>query len=99
MLRLESTFVALCACVLTLPYPGWGDEAPPLGVSLEAARPVLAADTGVRRRLEAGEEDTLTNLLRFGITFTKEYRIDDEYFLRSGESSWWTRLRSIARTI
>jgi hypothetical protein len=45
------------------------------------------ADASVRRRLDAGEEDTLTNLLRFGVTFTKEYRIDDEYFARYGEST------------
>jgi len=45
------------------------------------------ADAGVRRRLDAGEEDTLTNLLRFGVTFTKEYRIDDEYFARYVEST------------
>ncbi len=82
-------------------------------MSLEEARPVLAAtpgsvpaelqsgslnearwanwlrsaDANVRRRLEAGEEDTLSNLLRFGVTFTTEYRIDDEYFARYGESS------------
>jgi hypothetical protein len=46
-----------------------------------------AADAQVRHRLEAGEEDTLTNLLRFGVTFTREYRIDDEYFARYGEST------------
>ncbi len=46
-----------------------------------------SADTSVRQRLEAGEEDTLTNLLRFGVTFTTEYRIDDEYFARFGEST------------
>jgi hypothetical protein len=45
------------------------------------------ADAGVRLRLDAGEEDTLTNLLRFGVTFTKEYRIDDEYFERYGSST------------
>ena len=45
------------------------------------------ADAGVRHRLDAGEENTLSNLLRFGVTFTKEYRIDDEYFARYGESS------------
>jgi len=45
------------------------------------------ADAAVRSRLDTGEEDTLTNLLRFGVTFTKEYRIDDEYFLRYGEST------------
>ena len=48
---------------------------------------VKAADAGVRRRLEPGEEDTLSNLLRFGVTFTKEYRIDDEYFVRYGDST------------
>ncbi len=46
-----------------------------------------AADAAVRRRLETGEEDTLSNLLRFGVTFTREYRIDDEYFLNYGQST------------
>jgi hypothetical protein len=45
------------------------------------------SDANVRQRLEAGEEDSLTNLLRFGVTFTKEYRIDDEYRVRYGQSS------------
>ncbi|HLY20561.1 MAG TPA: hypothetical protein VKR61_25210, partial [Bryobacteraceae bacterium] len=45
------------------------------------------ADAAVRLRLDAGEEDTLTNLLRLGVTFTREYRIDDEYFLKYGQSS------------
>ena len=45
------------------------------------------ADGEVRERLNKGEEDTLTNLLRFGVTYTKEYRIDDEYLLRYGSSS------------
>jgi len=45
------------------------------------------SDAAVRQRLDAGEEDSLTNLLRFGVTFTKEYRIDDEYLVRYGESS------------
>ena len=45
------------------------------------------ADASVRLRLESGEEDTLSNLLRFGVTFTAEYRIDDEYFLQYGQSS------------
>ncbi|HUA15311.1 MAG TPA: hypothetical protein VMG31_08425 [Verrucomicrobiae bacterium] len=48
---------------------------------------VARADAGVRNRLNGGEEDTLTNLLRFGVTFTHEYRIDDEYLLRYGQSS------------
>jgi hypothetical protein len=45
------------------------------------------SDAEIRQRLETGEEDTLTNLLRFGVTFTKEYRIDDEYLVRYGQSS------------
>lgn len=44
-------------------------------------------DAEIRARLDRGEEDTLTNLLRFGVTYTKEYRIDDEYLLRYGQSS------------
>jgi hypothetical protein len=45
------------------------------------------SDADIRQRLDAGEEDSLTNLLRFGVTFTKEYRIDDDYLLRYGQSS------------
>lgn len=45
------------------------------------------SDLQVRQRLDAGEEDSLTNLLRFGVTFTEEYRIDDEYLVRYGQSS------------
>jgi len=48
---------------------------------------VEKADREVRDRLDKGEEDTLTNLLRFGVTFTKEYRIDDDYLLRYGKST------------
>jgi len=48
---------------------------------------VQKADGEVRDRLNTGEEDTLTNLLRFGVTFTKEYRIDDDYLARYGSSS------------
>ena len=40
---------------------------------------VRKQDEEIRHRLDTGEEDTLTNLLRFGVTFTKEYRIDREY--------------------
>jgi len=43
-------------------------------------------DAGIRARLDRGEEDTLTNLLRFGVTFTKEYRIDDEFLFKYGQS-------------
>jgi hypothetical protein len=45
------------------------------------------SDARVRERLDAGEEDSLTNLLRFGVTYTKEYRIDDEYLVLYGQSS------------
>ncbi len=44
------------------------------------------SDAEIRQRLDTGEEDTLTNLLRFGVTFTGEYRIDDEYLVRYGQS-------------
>jgi len=43
-------------------------------------------DANIRARLDRGEEDTLTNLLRFGVTFTKEYRIDDEFLFKYGQS-------------
>ena len=48
---------------------------------------VKTNDAKIRRRLVLGEEDTLTNLLRFGVTFTKEYRIEDEYLVKYGQSS------------
>jgi hypothetical protein len=48
---------------------------------------VTSKDREIRSRLDQGEEDTLTNLLRFGVTFTREYRIDDEYLVRYGQSS------------
>lgn len=48
---------------------------------------VQAEDREIRARLDRGEEDTLTNLLRFGVTFTKEFRIDDQYLVRYGDST------------
>jgi hypothetical protein len=72
---------------------GMDDGLPP---DLKAAGPldtakwaawVRARDREIRSRLDRGEEDTLTNLLRFGVTFTKEYRIDDDYLVRLGGSS------------
>jgi hypothetical protein len=45
------------------------------------------SDAQIRQRLDVGEEDSLTNLLRFGVTYTKEYRIDDEYLLLYGKST------------
>jgi len=44
-------------------------------------------DAEIRARLDRGEEDTLVNLLRFGVTFTKEYRIDDPYLFKYGQST------------
>jgi hypothetical protein len=72
---------------------GMRDALPP---DLKAAGPldttkwsawVQLKDREVRNRLIRGEEDTLVNLLRFGVTFTNEYRIDDEYLVRYGQSS------------
>jgi len=72
---------------------GAEDALPP---DLKAAGPMNATqwaawvqrkDREVRDRLIRGEEDTLVNLLRFGVTFTKEYRIDDEFLARFGQSS------------
>jgi len=72
---------------------GMRDALPP---DLKAAGPLDATkwlawvqrrDREVRNRLIRGEEDTLVNLLRFGVTFTKEYRIDDEFLVRYGQSS------------
>lgn len=70
-----------------------GDALPPelkaLGV-LDAAKWnawVQERDREIRQRLERGEEDTLVNLMRFGVTYTKEYRIEDEYLVRYGDSS------------
>lgn len=47
---------------------------------------VRKKDSEIRARLDRGEEDTLTNLLRFGVTFTKEYHIDDEFLFKYGQS-------------
>jgi hypothetical protein len=67
-----------------------------LPAELKAAEPLNAArwtawvqrkDREVRERLIRGEEDTLVNLLRFGVTFSPENRIDDEYLARYGQSS------------
>jgi hypothetical protein len=48
---------------------------------------VQSQDTQIRKRLELGEEDTLTNLLRFGVTYTSEYQIDREYLAKYGQST------------
>jgi hypothetical protein len=48
---------------------------------------IQQSDQDVRKRLIQGQEDTLSNLLRFGVTYTKEYRIDDAYLAKYGTSS------------
>ncbi len=48
---------------------------------------VQSQDSAIRQRLEVGEEDTLTNLLRFGVTYTTEYQIDREYLAKYGSST------------
>jgi hypothetical protein len=53
----------------------------------EWAKWIRQSDDEVRLRLERGQEDTLSNLLRFGVTYTHEYRIDDSYLPRYGRSS------------
>ncbi len=73
---------------------GMKDSLPP---ALKAAGPQITEatwsawvqenDAKIRQRLVVGEEDTLTNLLRFGVTYTKEYRIDREYLEKYGSST------------
>jgi hypothetical protein len=63
---------------------------PELGNGPDAARWsawVKKQDASIRQRLEQGEEDTLTNLLRFGVTYTDEYQIDREYLSAYGKST------------
>lgn len=48
---------------------------------------IKAQDVLIRERLVKGEEDTLTNLLRWGVTFTDEYQINREYLAKYGSSS------------
>jgi hypothetical protein len=63
-------------------------DCPPPGVSSAAWTAWLQkSDAQIRRRLDTGEEDSLTNLLRFGVTYTREYRIDDEYLVLYGQST------------
>lgn len=51
------------------------------------AKWIRQSDQEVRLRLDRGQEDTLSNLLRLGVTYTSEYRIDDFYLPRYGQSS------------
>ena len=45
-------------------------------------------DQEIRSRLERGQEDTLTNLLRLGVTYTKEERISYAYLERYGKDKY-----------
>ncbi len=70
---------------------GFSDALPAaLGKSPDAATWsvwIKSQDLNIRQRLDLGEEDTLTNLLRWGVTYTKEYQIDREYLALYGKSS------------
>jgi hypothetical protein len=82
-------FMSLESAQPVLQKMGPGDGAHPgAGVnSKDWSAWLQKSDAAIRQRLDTGEEDSLTNLLRFGVTFTKEYRIDDEYLVRYGQSS------------
>src|SRR5579871_1093146 len=45
-------------------------------------------DQEVRSRVERGEEDTLTNLLRLGVTYTSQERISFSYLERFGKDKY-----------
>ncbi len=60
---------------------------------------VRMQDADVRARLERREEDTLTNLLLFGATFTSEYRIDDEYHFHYGQSNLVNSVEALRRLL
>jgi hypothetical protein len=49
---------------------------------------VRSTDKEIRSRLERGEEDTLTNLLRLGVTYTKQERISYSYLERYGKDKF-----------
>ncbi|HUI82586.1 MAG TPA: hypothetical protein VL240_00085 [Candidatus Binatia bacterium] len=65
-------------------------ELKPSGQPTPAAwdRWVRDQDQEIRTRLERGEEDTLTNLLRLGVTYTKEERITYTYLVRFGNDKY-----------
>ncbi len=49
---------------------------------------VRTQDKDIRSRLERGQEDTLTNLLRLGVTYTKEERISYTQLERFGKDKY-----------
>src|SRR5881628_1877585 len=48
---------------------------------------IKSEDASIRERLLLGEEDTITNLLRWGVTYTNEYQINREYLAKYGTST------------
>ncbi len=66
------------------------DELKPSGQPTAAAWDnwVRAQDKDIRVRIEQGEENTLTNLLRLGVTYTQEPRISYDYLEKYGHSSF-----------
>jgi len=57
---------------------------------------VAKRDREVRARLDQGEEDTITNLLRFGVTYTQQPRIDWPSLFKYGQSvgvDFWVQNR------
>ena len=58
---------------------------------------VADRDKAVRARLDQGEEDTITNLLRFGVTYTRQPRIDWPNLFKYGQSvgvDFWAQTRA-----
>jgi hypothetical protein len=58
---------------------------------------VSKRDQEVRARLDQGEEDTITNLLRFGVTYTQQPRIDWPSLFKYGQSvgvDFWVQTRA-----
>jgi hypothetical protein len=49
---------------------------------------VRSQDKEIRARVEEGEENTLTNLLRWGVTYTKQPRITYEYLAKYGRENY-----------
>ena len=49
---------------------------------------VSEQDKDIRKRIEEGEENTLTNLLRLGVTYTTEPRITYQYLAEYGKSTF-----------
>lgn len=82
-------FMPLDSAKLVLQKMGPSDPAAPTQTvnSADWTAWLKESDAQVRERLDVGEEDSLTNLLRFGVTYTKEYRIDDDYLVLYGKST------------